>query len=100
MNYLPVSLSEEAYRDVDKVFDYILLISGNAVTAKSYTDRILNFCDTIGWLPEGGYRIRWKNRYIRRRIFERSFFVLYKRQMSSVEIIRIISVRRDERGLR
>jgi toxin ParE1/3/4 len=100
MNYTPVALSEAASDDIERLFDYILYISGSAITAKNYTDRILEFCETIGWVPEGGYRITWSGRRFRRRIFEKSIYILYERKKAAITIIRVISARRDEKELR
>lgn len=62
MKHMRVALSEAASYDIESIFDYVLLISGSAITAKNYTDRILDFCETVGWVPEGGYRITLSGR--------------------------------------
>lgn len=96
MKHMRVALSEAASYDIESIFDYVLLISGSAITAKNYTDRILDFCETVGWAPEGGYRITLSGRQFRRRLFEKSIYILYERKKAEIEIIRVISARRDK----
>ena len=68
MKGLPVSYEQEAIADLENVRFYILNISKYAIVAERYMRRLLTFCDRIGVVPNGGYRMN--RRRHRRRVFE------------------------------
>lgn len=93
MRSLPVSYEREAITDLQNVRSYILNISSSPVIAEHFMRRLLTFCDRIGDVPNGGYPLR--RRRHRRRIFKGSWIVVYRVTDTSVEILRVVSARRN-----
>lgn len=93
MKNLPVSFSEEASADLDRIFDYILFVSSNPQTALNYSERLIGFCERIGRTPRAGLPIRLGGRDLRRRVFERSIIVIYEIGDGGVQIVSILSGR-------
>lgn len=98
MRELPVSYEQEAIADLENVRFYILNISKNALVAERYMRRLLTFCERIGVVPNGGYPM--KRRRHRSRVFEGAWIVIYRVTAADVQIVRVVSGRRDLRRYR
>jgi plasmid stabilization system protein ParE len=52
---LPVTFSDEAVRDLQNLFDFLAPAAGEAV-ARSYIERLFEYCRDCGLFPERGTR--------------------------------------------
>lgn len=95
MIVLPVSFTDRASRDFSKLFDYVLDISKSDTVAENYILRLRKFCRNIGNVPGGGVRIGSSRIVVRRRVFESKVVVVYRIRAEQVEILRVVSARRN-----
>lgn len=99
MNILPVVFRPEAISDIEDAFLYVLEKSYDHQTAVNYTNRVLERCDRIGNVPNGGTLRNDLGSNIRLVPFEKSAVILYQVGVQYVEITNVFFGRRDYEAL-
>lgn len=95
MRRLEVRLSEDAARDVDRIFRTILELSSSQLTAERYIARLLSSCRKIGDAPEGGRPQPDLRRGLRTWPFEKRVVIAYRIEEDRVLITNLFYGGRD-----
>ncbi|TDK36939.1 type II toxin-antitoxin system RelE/ParE family toxin [Rhizobium deserti] len=95
MERLLVEYRPDAVTDIEAIFLYVLEASGNFGTARDYTDRIYERCESIGNVPKGGTPRPDLGEGIRVVPFERRAVILYRLNGEAIEIINVFYRGRD-----
>jgi toxin ParE1/3/4 len=98
MRRLKVHYRPEAIADLDGIFDAILRVSANQITAERFVGRILARCGRIGNAPHGGRPRDDLEPGLRTVPFERSAVIAY-RVTDVVEITNVFYGGRDYEAL-
>jgi toxin ParE1/3/4 len=98
MRQLKVGYRPEAIADLDGIFDAILRVSANQITAERFVGRVLARCRRIGNAPHGGRPRDDLESGLRTVPFERSAVIAY-RITDVVEITNVFYGGRDYEAL-
>jgi plasmid stabilization system protein ParE len=93
---LPVTFAESAERDINHILYYIAQ-QGYPEVALAYTDRIYDFCHTLGIMPDKFPLCRKKgySRYqYRCVVFEHTYIIAYKIEKHEVVIKHVVHGKR------
>ena len=94
---IEVVLAETAWRDLHEIYDWIA-DRGDPETARSYIDRILRLCGSLGDFPKRGTPRNELAKDIRTIAFERRATIAYRIDNDVVRILRILYHGRDISG--
>ena len=95
MKSFPVIYRPTALEDLQAIYSYVLEISRDPVTARRYTDRIFDKCETIGLAPYGYTERNDLAEGIRLMPFEKSAVIFYILEKETVCITNIFAGGRD-----
>jgi toxin ParE1/3/4 len=95
MQNLKVCYRPTALTDLEDIFNVVLTVSKNPVTANRFITRLLRRCDRIGIVPRGGRPRDDLETGLRTVPFEHTAIIAYKVENERVEIANIFYGGRD-----
>lgn len=95
MKPIPVIYRPEALDDIDAIFLYVLEASQHFLTARKFSDRLVERCEKIGNAPFGGATRSDLGPDLRIVPFEDKAVILYRVLENAVEVTNIFYRGRD-----